>query len=319
AKLTAIKYSKDLTSLSLDEPIENLKVHKMIIKKDSEIVKAKGERKSLALKAKKESSDEELRLLEVKTRTFQRSRDDKNGISDRKCFRCRDPNHLIEECPNHLRTRTTGLLSEDLEVIAVRKMIKRLKTKRVSCLKYLARFILLNLEKPLEVDEHNVIKASEDLGKLKPKADIGIFIGYYPAKKACRIYHKRTRMITKTIHVKFDELTTMDFKQFGSGPEPNLLTPEYISLRLVQNASYSTPYAPPSKKDRDILFQPLFDKYFQPPPSVVSHVLFVADLVPTNTTGTPSSTTIDQDSSSASTSPTTEEIQAPVIHQGVEE
>ncbi|GJW90826.1 hypothetical protein Tco_0168379 [Tanacetum coccineum] len=51
--------SKDLTSLSLDELIRNLKVHEMIIKKDSEIVKAKGERKSLALKAKKESSDEE--------------------------------------------------------------------------------------------------------------------------------------------------------------------------------------------------------------------------------------------------------------------
>ncbi|GKF29746.1 hypothetical protein Tco_0096088, partial [Tanacetum coccineum] len=31
----------------------NLKVHEMIIKKDSEIVKAKVERKSLALKAKK--------------------------------------------------------------------------------------------------------------------------------------------------------------------------------------------------------------------------------------------------------------------------
>ncbi|GJW70707.1 retrovirus-related pol polyprotein from transposon TNT 1-94 [Tanacetum coccineum] len=54
-----IKESKDLTSLSLDELIGNLKVHEMIIKKDSEIVKAKGERKSLALKAKKESSDEE--------------------------------------------------------------------------------------------------------------------------------------------------------------------------------------------------------------------------------------------------------------------
>ncbi|GJR65379.1 hypothetical protein Tco_0011444 [Tanacetum coccineum] len=37
----------------------NLKVHEMIIKKDSEIVKAKRERRSLALKAKKESSDEE--------------------------------------------------------------------------------------------------------------------------------------------------------------------------------------------------------------------------------------------------------------------
>ncbi|GKE17379.1 hypothetical protein Tco_1424956, partial [Tanacetum coccineum] len=47
-----------LTSLSLDELIENFKVYEMIIKKDSEIVKAKGERKSLALKAKKESCDE---------------------------------------------------------------------------------------------------------------------------------------------------------------------------------------------------------------------------------------------------------------------
>ncbi|GJU16854.1 hypothetical protein Tco_1144820 [Tanacetum coccineum] len=59
AKVTAIEESIDLTSLSLDELIRNLKVHVMIIKKDSEIVKAKGERNSLALKAKKESSDEE--------------------------------------------------------------------------------------------------------------------------------------------------------------------------------------------------------------------------------------------------------------------
>ncbi|GJV15160.1 retrovirus-related pol polyprotein from transposon TNT 1-94 [Tanacetum coccineum] len=59
AKVTAIEESKDLTSLSLDELIENLKVHEMIIKKDSEIVKAKFERKSLSLKAKMKSSDEE--------------------------------------------------------------------------------------------------------------------------------------------------------------------------------------------------------------------------------------------------------------------
>ncbi|GKC79447.1 retrovirus-related pol polyprotein from transposon TNT 1-94, partial [Tanacetum coccineum] len=42
-----------------DELIENLKVHEMIIKTDSKIVKAKVERKSLDLKPKKESSDEE--------------------------------------------------------------------------------------------------------------------------------------------------------------------------------------------------------------------------------------------------------------------
>ncbi|GJX10393.1 hypothetical protein Tco_0200252 [Tanacetum coccineum] len=65
AMVTVIEESKDLTlepyltSLSLDELIGNLKVHEMIIKKYFEIVKAKGERRSLALKAKKESSDEE--------------------------------------------------------------------------------------------------------------------------------------------------------------------------------------------------------------------------------------------------------------------
>ncbi|GKC82867.1 hypothetical protein Tco_1138584 [Tanacetum coccineum] len=44
AKVTVIEESKDLTSLSLDELIGNLKVHEMVIKKDSEIVKAKREK-----------------------------------------------------------------------------------------------------------------------------------------------------------------------------------------------------------------------------------------------------------------------------------
>nr|GEV95764.1 alpha/beta hydrolases superfamily protein [Tanacetum cinerariifolium] len=98
----------------------------MIIKKDSEIVKAKVKRKSPALKAKKEYSDEEccsscsedeeyvmtirdfkkffkrrgrfIRQPRNDKKTFQRSRDEKNGKSDRKFFRCSDPNHLIREC-----------------------------------------------------------------------------------------------------------------------------------------------------------------------------------------------------------------------------
>nr|GEV64799.1 UBN2 domain-containing protein [Tanacetum cinerariifolium] len=59
AKVTETEESRDLTTLYLDELIGNLKVPKMIIKKDSEIFKDKGETISLALKAKKESSDEE--------------------------------------------------------------------------------------------------------------------------------------------------------------------------------------------------------------------------------------------------------------------
>ncbi|GJR23231.1 hypothetical protein Tco_0971758 [Tanacetum coccineum] len=109
ANVTTIEESKDLTSLSLDELIGNLKVHEMINKKDSEIVKANVERKSIALKAKKESSDEEcltsgsedkeyamavrdfkkffkrrgifMRQPRNNKKTFQRSRDDKNGKS----------------------------------------------------------------------------------------------------------------------------------------------------------------------------------------------------------------------------------------------
>ncbi|GJX99051.1 hypothetical protein Tco_0356070 [Tanacetum coccineum] len=60
AKVTTIEDLKDLPSLSFDKLIGNLKVHKVIIKKDSEIVKGKREQsRSLALKDKKEYSDEE--------------------------------------------------------------------------------------------------------------------------------------------------------------------------------------------------------------------------------------------------------------------
>ncbi|GJX56096.1 hypothetical protein Tco_0285993, partial [Tanacetum coccineum] len=48
------------------------------------------------------------------------------------------------------------------------------------------------------------------------------------------------------------------------------LTPGYISSGLVQNPISPTPYVPPSKKDYEILFQPLFDEYFNPPPHAVS-------------------------------------------------
>ncbi|GJR26674.1 zf-CCHC domain-containing protein [Tanacetum coccineum] len=128
AKVTAIEESKNLTTLSLDELIGNLKVYEEVIKKDSETVKSKREQsRSIALKARKESSDDDsstsdsedeeyamavrdfkkffkrrgrfVRQPHEERKSFQRNKDDKNGKGERKCFKCGDPNHLIGECP----------------------------------------------------------------------------------------------------------------------------------------------------------------------------------------------------------------------------
>ncbi|GJW87923.1 hypothetical protein Tco_0163263 [Tanacetum coccineum] len=107
----------DLASLSLDELIGNLKVHEIIIKKDFKIVKPKGERKSSDEECSTSGSEDEEYDMAVRDfkkffkrrgrfvrqprndkKTFQRNRDDKNGKSERKCFRCGYPNHLIGEC-----------------------------------------------------------------------------------------------------------------------------------------------------------------------------------------------------------------------------
>nr|GEV47518.1 UBN2 domain-containing protein [Tanacetum cinerariifolium] len=65
ANVTAIKELKYLSSLALDELIENLKVHEVVMEKDFEIYKGKKERiKSITLNAKKESSDDETLTFE---------------------------------------------------------------------------------------------------------------------------------------------------------------------------------------------------------------------------------------------------------------
>nr|GEZ13470.1 retrovirus-related Pol polyprotein from transposon TNT 1-94 [Tanacetum cinerariifolium] len=146
---------------------------------------------------------------------------------------------------------------------------------------------------------------SENLKKLQPKADIGIFIGYVPTKKAFRIYNRCTRQIVETIHVDFEELTAMASEQSSSGPALNEMTHATISSGLMQKPSSSTPYVPPSRNDWDLLFQPMFDELLNPPPSVDHQapevIASIVDLIPpvqANSTGSPSSTSVDQDAPS---------------------
>ncbi|GKE47794.1 retrovirus-related pol polyprotein from transposon TNT 1-94 [Tanacetum coccineum] len=109
---------------------------------------------------------------------------------------------------------------------------------------------------------------SENLEKLQLKADIGIFIGYAPIKKAFRIYNRRTRRITKTIHVDFDKLTAMAYEHSSLELALHEMTPATISSELVPNPPPSIPFVPPSRTDWDILFQPFFDEILNPPSSV---------------------------------------------------
>nr|GFB01882.1 hypothetical protein [Tanacetum cinerariifolium] len=98
----------------------------------------------------------------------------------------------------------------------------------------------------------------------------------------------------------------MASEQSTSGPTLQEMTPATISSGLVQKPSSSTSYVPPLRNDWDLLFQPLFDELLNPPPSVDD-----------DSTGSPSSTAVDQDAPSPSNSLTPTEIQSPVIPQDV--
>ncbi|GJW18629.1 putative ribonuclease H-like domain-containing protein [Tanacetum coccineum] len=159
---------------------------------------------------------------------------------------------------------------------------------------------------------------SEDLGKLQPTANIGIFVGYAPCRKGYRIYNKRTQRIMETIHVQFDELTEhMAHVQLSTGPAPTFLMHGHISSGLVPNPVPAAPYVPPTNKDLEILFQLMFDEYLEPPRVERPVSPTPAVQVPVNSTSTPSSTTINKDAPSPSHSPSSSALQSPSLHQGV--
>ncbi|GKC19624.1 retrovirus-related pol polyprotein from transposon TNT 1-94 [Tanacetum coccineum] len=122
----------------------------------------------------------------------------------------------------------------------------------------------------------------------------------------------------ETIHVQFDELTEpMDPVHISTRLKPILLMLGQISSGLVPNLVPAAPYVPPTNKDLENLFQSMFDEYLEPP-SVERLVSPAhATQVPVISAGTPSSIPIDQDAPSTSYSPSSSEVQPPIIHQGV--
>ncbi|GJU81951.1 retrovirus-related pol polyprotein from transposon TNT 1-94, partial [Tanacetum coccineum] len=118
--------------------------------------------------------------------------------------------------------------------------------------------------------QQNGIVERENFGKLQAKANIGISIGYAPKKKAYHIYNRRIRKIIETIHVNFDELTAMASEQSS-----------------LEHALHEMTLA-----------TPMFDEFFSPLASVASPVPVEEAPAPVESTGSPSSTTVDQDAPS---------------------
>ncbi|GKB77850.1 retrovirus-related pol polyprotein from transposon TNT 1-94 [Tanacetum coccineum] len=93
----------------------------------------------------------------------------------------------------------------------------------------------------------------DDLGKMKPKADNGICIGYSESSRGFHIYNRRTKKIMEMIHVKFDELAYM-------ASECNNLEPEMNCMNF-QDSSEDL-HSIPSKSDLENLFGPLYEEYY---------------------------------------------------------
>nr|GEZ61074.1 retrovirus-related Pol polyprotein from transposon TNT 1-94 [Tanacetum cinerariifolium]GEZ61080.1 retrovirus-related Pol polyprotein from transposon TNT 1-94 [Tanacetum cinerariifolium] len=90
-------------------------------------------------------------------------------------------------------------------------------------------------------------------------------------------------------------------------------------LGIVPNPIPHPPYVPPTKNDWDVLFQLMFDEFFNPSPSVVSLVPVAAARRPIDPTGSFVSTSLEQGTPSASTSSTQEQEHSLIISQGVKE
>nr|GEU41531.1 zf-CCHC domain-containing protein/UBN2 domain-containing protein [Tanacetum cinerariifolium] len=188
AKVTTIKESKDLTSLSLVELIRNLKLYEVIIKKDSEMVKGKREQnRSLALKSKKKSSDEDSLTFDSKDEEYAMA------VKEFKKFfkrpgrfvgQPRDERKSFQRSKNDKNGAWSNSGEDEEE-----------KAKDETCLVAQAsKEICLGIN--LEPDY---------LTKFDPKSYEGVFLRYSQNSKAYIILNKQTMKVEESLNVTFDE------------------------------------------------------------------------------------------------------------------
>ncbi|GJS06316.1 hypothetical protein Tco_0363112 [Tanacetum coccineum] len=158
AKVTAIEESKDLTSLSLNELIGNLKVYEVIIKNDSKMVKGKREQnRSLALKAKKESSDEDSSTSDNEDEEYAMAvRDFKKFFKRRRRF-VRQP-HDERKVSQEIKTTKMEKVKENVLNVGI----------QITSSESVQNYQKATIKEPL-LEDHGVIAAKMKKKRLKSK------------------------------------------------------------------------------------------------------------------------------------------------------
>nr|GEY30535.1 zf-CCHC domain-containing protein/UBN2 domain-containing protein [Tanacetum cinerariifolium] len=244
-KVMAIKESKDLSTLPLDELIDNLKLYEVVLEKDLEISKNKKEKyKSLALKARKvlseeeatsSNSDDEEYAMAVGFKKFFRRRgkfvrqpydekmnfwnvkEDKKDKDDRRCFKCGTSKSKIR----------TGLIDQGKRMLKIhngqqRSLLILHDYRRSST--YILNSILIRPflgKTPYELFKGKkpsleyfkvfgskcfILNPKDYRTKFDPKSTVGIFLGYLPNSKAYIVLNKETMKIEESFNVKLDKI-----------------------------------------------------------------------------------------------------------------
>nr|GEU86919.1 hypothetical protein [Tanacetum cinerariifolium] len=124
-----------------------------------------------------------------------------------------------------------------------------------------------------------------------------------------------TKFVNQTLREYYEQVGISHETSIARSPQQNdvverrpalyEMTPATISSGLVPKPTSSTLFVPPSRNDWDLLFQLLFDELLNPPPSVdhpapevITPIAEVVAPEPAESTGLPSSTTVDQDAPS---------------------
>nr|GEU54138.1 retrovirus-related Pol polyprotein from transposon TNT 1-94 [Tanacetum cinerariifolium] len=209
-KVTKIEELNNLTTLPINELIRNLKVYEEVIKKDFQTVKGKKEQnRSLALKVKKEvsdenssssdSEDEEYDMVVKELKKFFKRRGRFNDNGEDEVEKTKDETGLVAQAPDEI---CLGINLEPDEWIKDSGLSKHMTGNRKLFSSYKA------------YNRGNVIFGSNLRGKIigkdyltkfDPKSYEGVFLGYLQNSKAYIILKKQTMKVEESLNVTFDE------------------------------------------------------------------------------------------------------------------